>query len=82
VQGLAPLLGFLRDAGAAPPQAETGPDGEAGILTAEFAGYLAGERGLRPQTVARYARSARRLMAATRRRYPTGDHDQKRRSGA
>ena len=52
MQGLAPLLSFLRDAGAAPPPAATGPDGEAGIMVAEFAGYLAGERGLRPQTVA------------------------------
>jgi integrase/recombinase XerD len=62
LQGLAPLLSFLRDAGAAPPPAVTGPGDEAGILTAEFAGFLAGERGLRPQTVARYSRSARRFL--------------------
>jgi len=62
VQGLAPLLGFLRDAGAAPLPAAAEPDDEAGRLAAEFAGYLAGERGLRPQTVACYARFAWRFL--------------------
>jgi len=62
VQGLTPLLSFLRDAGAAPPPAVTGPGDEAGILTAEFAGYLAGERGLRPQTVVLYASCAQRFL--------------------
>jgi len=40
----------------------TGPGDEAGILVAEFAGYLAGERGLRPQTVVLYSAAARRLL--------------------
>jgi integrase/recombinase XerD len=62
MQGLAPLLSFLRDAGAAPSPTVTGPDGEAGILVAGFAGYLAGERGLRPQTVALYSAAARRFL--------------------
>lgn len=62
VRGLAPLLGFLRDAGAAPAPEEPAPAGEAGRLAAEFAGYLAGERGLRPQTVERYSKSARRFL--------------------
>src|SRR5207302_1685264 len=51
MQGLALLLSFLRDAGAAPPPAAAEPGDEAGVLVAGFAGYLAGERGLRPQTV-------------------------------
>jgi len=71
MQGLAPLLSFLRDAGAAPPPAVTGPDGEAGILVAEFAGYLAGERGLRPQTVALYSAAARRFVDSL----PAGEED-------
>jgi len=62
MQGLALLLSFLRAAGAAPPPAVTGPGDEAGILVAEFAGYLAGERGLRPQTVVLYSAAARRLL--------------------
>jgi integrase/recombinase XerD len=64
VRGVAPLLAFLRDVGAAPAPAEAVPAGEAGRLAAEFAGYLAGERGLRPQTVERYARSAWRFLAS------------------
>jgi len=71
MRGLAPLLSFLRDAGAAPPPAVTGPDGEAGILVAGFAGYLAGERGLRPQTVALYSAAARRFLDWL----PAGDRD-------
>jgi integrase/recombinase XerD len=70
VRGLAPLLSFLRDIGAAPPPAVTGPGDEAGILTAEFAGFLSGERGLRPQTIARYSRSARRFLDSL----PEGDN--------
>jgi integrase/recombinase XerD len=61
-QGLARLLSFLRDAGAAPPPDAAGPGDEAWALVAEFAGYLAGERGLRPQTVALYSRSVRRFL--------------------
>lgn len=48
VRGLAPLLDFLRDVGAVPAPAEAGPGGEPVTLTAEFADYLSGERGLRP----------------------------------
>ena len=64
MRGLAPLLDFLRDAGAAPPPAAAGPDGEAGRLTAEFAGYLTGERGLAAQTAAYYSAFARRFLAS------------------
>jgi hypothetical protein len=63
VQGLAPLMSFLRDAGAAPlPEAAEAPGDEAGILEAEFAGHLTADRGLRPPTVTHYASSARRFL--------------------
>ena len=61
-QGLALLLSFLRDAGAAPPPAAAEPGDETGVLVAGFAGYLAGERGLRPQTVVLYSGAARRFL--------------------
>jgi integrase/recombinase XerD len=63
VQGLAPLMSFLRDAGAAPlPEAAEASGDEAGILEAEFAGHLTADRGLRPPTVTHYASSARRFL--------------------
>jgi len=61
-QGLALLLSFLRDAGAAPPPAAAEPGNETGVLVAGFAGYLAGERGLGPQTVVLYSGAARRFL--------------------
>jgi integrase len=61
-QGLALLLSFLRDAGAARPQAAAEPGDETGVLVAEFAGYLGSERGLRPQTVVLYSAAARRFL--------------------
>jgi integrase/recombinase XerD len=70
-QGLALLLSFLRGAGAAPPPAAAEPGDEAGVLVDEFAGYLAGERGLRPQTVVLYAAAARRFLGSL----PAGDGD-------
>jgi integrase/recombinase XerD len=63
-QGLARLLSFLRDAGAAPPAGAAAPGDEAGALAAEFTVYLVGERGLMPATVAGYARSARRFLSS------------------
>jgi integrase/recombinase XerD len=63
-QGLALLLSFLRDAGAAPPPAAASPGDETGVLVAEFAGYLAGERGLRPQTIALYSGAARLFLGS------------------
>jgi integrase/recombinase XerD len=61
-QGLALLVSFLRDAGAAPPPTAAEPSDETAVLAAEFAGYLAGERGLRPQTIVLYSRAARRFL--------------------
>src|SRR5260370_32487241 len=71
MQGLARLLSFLRDAGAAPPPAAAEPGDEAGVMVAGFAGYLAGERGLRPQTVILYSAAARRFLDSL----PAGDGD-------
>ena len=71
MQGLALLLSFLRNAGAVPPPAAAEPGDEAGVLVAEFAGYLAGERGLRPQTVILYSAAARRFLDSL----PAGDGD-------
>jgi len=62
MQGLALLLSFLRDTGAAPQPAAAEPGDETGALVTEFAVYLAGERGLRPQTVALYAAAARLFL--------------------
>jgi integrase/recombinase XerD len=64
MQGLALLLSFLRDAGAAPSPAVAEPGDETGALVAEFAGYLVGERGLRPQTVVLYSAAARRFLGS------------------
>lgn len=63
-QGLAPLLGFLRDAGAAPSPAVVTPDGAAARLAAGFAGYLTAERGLAPGTAACYSAFARQFLAS------------------
>jgi integrase len=60
--GLALLVSFLREAGAAPLPASAEPGDEIGVLVAEFAGYLAGERGLRPQTIVLYSGAARRFL--------------------
>ena len=61
-QGLVLLVSFLRDAGAVPPPTAAEPGDETAVLVAEFAGYLAGERGLRPQTIVLYSGTARRFL--------------------
>lgn len=58
------LLAFLRDAGAVPPPEAAGPGGDADRLAEEFAVFLAGGRGLRPQTIVLYSRSARRFLGS------------------
>ncbi len=63
-QGLALLLSFLRDAGAAPQPAPAGTGDETEALVAGFADYLAGERGLRPQTIALYSSAARLFLGS------------------
>jgi integrase/recombinase XerD len=62
MRGITPLLEFLRDAGVIPPPQAAGPDDEVARLAAEFASFLVTERGLRQQTVVRYAESARRFL--------------------
>jgi site-specific recombinase XerD len=61
-QALGRVLSFLRDAGAVPLPDVAGPGGDAGRLAEEFAVFLAGERGLRPQTIVLYSRAARRFL--------------------
>ena len=61
-RGLTLLVSFLRDAGAVPPPISAEPGDETAVLVAEFAGYLAGERGLRPQTIVLYSGTARRFL--------------------
>ena len=63
-QGLGRLLSFLRDAGAVPHPAPAESDDETETLVAEFAAYLAGERGLRPQTIALYSGAARLFLGS------------------
>src|SRR5680860_521137 len=58
LQGLSPLLNYLREVDATPPpesQASTGP---LSVLMEEFVGYLRDERGLAVSTVANYRRVA------------------------
>ena len=61
--GLAPLLDYLRSAGAAPAR-EPQAAGPAGALIAQYRSYLLQERGLSPQSsVPHYADVARRFVA-------------------
>ncbi|MGC8635370.1 MAG: tyrosine-type recombinase/integrase [Candidatus Limnocylindrales bacterium] len=50
-RGLIPLLGYLRELGVVPEPATPVPDGPLDRLVAEFAGYLAAERGLSEPTI-------------------------------
>jgi integrase/recombinase XerD len=68
-QGIARLVSFLRNAGAAPPPAEVESGDGTAVLVAEFAGYLVGERGLRPQTIVLYSTVGRRFLNSL----PDGD---------
>lgn len=62
-RALAPLLGYLRATGAAPPVAAA-PVARTAVeaLLAEFAGYLTRERGLSPASVTSYLRHARPFL--------------------
>src|SRR5260370_17721221 len=53
-RAVAPLLGYLRDVGAAPAPEAPAHRTAAEALLAEFAGYLARERGLPPAPVKPY----------------------------
>jgi len=56
---VAPVLGYLRGLGAVPAADAPAPRTPADRLLAEFAGYLAGERGLSPASVSTYVHHAR-----------------------
>jgi site-specific recombinase XerD len=62
-RAVAPLLGYLRDVGAAPAPEAPAPRTAAEALLAEFAGYLARERGLSPASVKTYLHHARPFLA-------------------
>jgi integrase/recombinase XerD len=61
---VAPVLGYLRGLGAAPAAAAPSPRTPVDRLLAEFARYLAGERGLSPASVNSYLRHARPFLAS------------------
>src|SRR5260370_1045103 len=62
-RAVAPLLGYLRAVGAAPAPQARAPRTAAEALLAEFAGYLARERGLSPASVGTYLPHARPFLA-------------------
>jgi len=61
---LAPLMAWLRRAGAVPPPLPPAPEGPAGGLIGEFRDYLRAERGLQPGVIRGYADSVRPFAAA------------------
>jgi integrase/recombinase XerD len=64
-RGLAPLLGYLRSAGAVPGPACAAPAGAADLLLERYRSYLVSERGLTAGTVRGYLAVARLFLAAT-----------------
>ena len=62
-RGLAPVLGFLRRIGVAPPAAEAIAVTPVEVLLVEYGQYLSGERGLSVGTVTHYLRCARAFLA-------------------
>ncbi len=63
LQGLIPLLGYLRGLGVVPGPAEPEHDRPMDWLVEEFTGYLLSERGLSPRTVVGYQRVATQFLA-------------------
>jgi site-specific recombinase XerD len=61
-RGLAPLLGYLRGAGAAPEPVVGRPEGLLDVLAGDYARFLVTERGLAASTVERRTRAARRFL--------------------
>jgi integrase/recombinase XerD len=62
-KALAPLLGYLRGAGAVPPASAPGPVSSADALLARYQRYLVTERGLAPGTARGYADVVRPFLA-------------------
>jgi site-specific recombinase XerD len=65
VQGLSPLLNYLREVAAIPPPVTLTATGPCAGLVEEFVGYLRAERGLADTTVANY-RGVAELFLSTR----------------
>lgn len=63
-RAIAPILGFLRSLGAAPPQVERAPATRMESLLARYRAYLSGERGVSASTCRHYLRCAGRFLAA------------------
>ena len=63
-RALVPLLGYLRGLGIVPAPAAPAPGSPAEVLLAEFAGYLATERGLGSATIASYRHLAGLFLGA------------------
>ena len=63
-RALVPLLGYLRGLGIVPAPAAPAPGSPAEVLLAEFAGYLAAERGLGSATIASYRHLAGLFLSA------------------
>ena len=63
-RGLAPLLGYLRRAGAVPQAARLAPCSAADVLVERYWAYLVAERGLAASTVGYYLAEARLFVAA------------------
>jgi len=62
-RGVAPVLGFLRRLGAAPPQVDAPAVTSVEILLGEYRQHLVGERGLSAGTVTHYLRCARAFLS-------------------
>jgi integrase/recombinase XerD len=63
-RGLAPLLGYLREAGAVPVAVLPVPCSAADVLLERYRAYLVAERGLAASTVGYYLAEARLFVAA------------------
>jgi integrase/recombinase XerD len=62
-RAFAPVLGYLRRAGAVPPPGRAAPVAEVDVLLADYQSYLEAERGLSAGTVRHYLRYARAFLA-------------------
>ena len=63
-RAMAPILGYLRSLGVAPPQAEAVPATRLEVLLDRYRAYLAGERGVAASTSRHYLRCAGRFLGS------------------